>query len=1110
MSLPFLPRVCAVALAMGVSLAAGAADPAAEIVSLDGKGEAREAQQTSWSPAKIRQRLFPSNFVRTLDLSRMGVLLVDGTQVRLAPNSQLQIKETARGTDAKTILNLNSGRSWVQSKVAPRGLVMETPSAVAAIRGTDWEMAVDGEGRATLSVLSGEVEFSNALGAVVVQRGEQALAEKGKAPVKLRVTVSRDRVQWVSSVRADPERYEGTRGLGMAEAYAKLRRDADAGATRPAEADLLLADFEAYRGDLRAAREAIARGQARNPKDERFAAALSRYALLEGEGAKALAIAREAAARAPASLDAWIALCEAARIEGLADEAALGCQRAIDIAAGDARGWLGLGTVESERDNVRRARVLLGKAVALEPKNARALSEEGTAATMDGDLAQARERFARALELQPDDYVAWTGLGILELRLGNREAATEALLKATLVEPRYARAYAYLAAAYYQDGRRQAASDMLSRAMQVDPKDPLPHVLASIVSLDAIDPVAAASASREALARIPYLKSLDAVADNQKGVANMGSALGFMGLEAWARSAAQDSYLPFWGGSHLFLADRYPGEFNRRSELMQGFITDSLAFGASNRFQSLVPAPGSHATAALHYSRSDDVSLTEPVLTVNGLSTSGVPVAWFFEAIDTRIDPRDLAFDGTARTYTAALGAKPSHDLSFFLYANRLSADVDLGKPGETGLFSRIDGYAQRVDAGARYAISGREAVWLKAGAGREDSDLAQVTSVLLPGTALTRNSAFNTRPESRDAAARYTGRLSGSLEVTLGADYARLESPRTLAQDASLHAPGSTPSQESLDQEDVDRSQALSAIVRIGSPALVAELGAAWRDYRKDRDILVTLPAQTVTLAEEYRKRATQPLAGIVWKPAAGHTGRAACLKWTRPTSLDTLQPVAVAGLPAEDQFVFAGGELRQCGARWEWTGPQAWFATASYQDVRVANLVSPLDGVLNTRTDVTNLDRLRNRVLTPPSRPDELEDVPVFGEAKFRRGSVAYERIVGSGLGLRLHYQYADSENTASAYAGRHIPWLPRHHADLGATWAPGWNTFVTVSGAWRSERYADEANVALVRAGWDAQARVFVESADKRWSVEAFAFNLFKKDVPEAYGVSASWRF
>jgi tetratricopeptide (TPR) repeat protein len=1096
--------------AAAVASVAHAADPAAEIVSLEGKGEAREAQQTAWSPAKVKQRLFPTNFVRTLDLSRMGVLLSEGTQIRLAPNSQLQIKEATRGPDTKTILNLNSGRSWVQSKIAPRGLVMETPSAVAAIRGTDWEMAVDPDGRATLSVLSGEVEFSNDLGSVVVQHGEQAQAEKGKAPVKLRVTVSRDRVQWVSSVRADPERYEGTRGLGMSEAYARLKRDADAGVAVPAEADLLLADFEAYRGDLRAATEALARGQARHPGDARFASALSRLALLEGEGAKALAIARAATVRAPQSPEAWLALCNAARIEGLAEEAAGACQRTIDIAAGDARGWLGLGIVEAERDNLRRALPLLGKAEALDPARPETLSEAGTALTAAGELEQARDRFSRALAIQPDDYVAWTGLGILELRLGHREAATEALLKATLIEPRYARAYAWLAAAYYQEGRRKAASDMLARAAQVDPKDPLPHVLASLVSLDAIDPVSAAAASREALARIPFLKSLDAVSDNQKGVANMGNALGYMGLEAWARSAAQDSYLPFWGGSHLFLADRYPGEFNRRSELMQGFITDSLAFGASNRFQSLVPAPGLHATAAVRYARSDDVSLTEPVVTVNGLFTDGMPVAYFLEGIDTRFDPRDTAFEGRARTYTAAVGAKPTHDLSFFLYANRLDAEVDIGKADATGTFGHIDGTVDRLDAGARFALSGREAIWLKAGTGREDSRLDQATTVFLPNQALTRGSSFNIRPESRDASARYSGRVAGSFELTLGAEYARVASPRTLVQDASLHFVGTPSPRESLDQNDVDRSQSVMALARAGRGDVVAEVGLAWRDYRKDRDIFVSVPQNSATLVENYRKTTTQPAGGLVWKPLGGHTGRLACLKWIRPASLDTLLPVAVAGMPLEDQFVFPGGDLRQCRAQWEWTASPVSFLTASYEDAHVNNLVSPLDGVLNTRADVTNLDRLRNRVLTPPTRPDQLEDVPVFGEGTFRRTHVAYERILGRGVAMRLHYEYVDSENTGATFAGKRIPWLARHHADVGATWAPGWHTFVTVSGAWRSQRYSDEANAVPVAAGWDARVNVFVESADKRWAVEAFAFNLLKKDTSDAYGVTASWRF
>src|SRR5438876_1089128 len=116
----------AVALAALATMPAIAA-PAGEIVSLEGKGETREAQSSSWRQATVRQALFPTNFVRTLDMSRMAILLAGGTQTRLAPNSMLQIKEVATGPDTKTILNLNSGRSWTQSKTAPKGLVMETP-----------------------------------------------------------------------------------------------------------------------------------------------------------------------------------------------------------------------------------------------------------------------------------------------------------------------------------------------------------------------------------------------------------------------------------------------------------------------------------------------------------------------------------------------------------------------------------------------------------------------------------------------------------------------------------------------------------------------------------------------------------------------------------------------------------------------------------------------------------------------------------------------------------------------------------------------------------------------------------------------------------------------
>jgi hypothetical protein len=176
----------------------------------------------------------------------------------------------------------------------------------------------------------------------------------------------------------------------------------------------------------------------------------------------------------------------------------------------------------------------------------------------------------------------------------------------------------------------------------------------------------------------------------------------------------------------------------------------------------------------------------------------------------------------------------------------------------------------------------------------------------------------------------------------------------------------------------------------------------------------------------------------------------------------------------------------------------------------LEVRNLVSPLDGVLNTRADVTNLDRLRNRTLAPPSKPDPLEDIPVFGEGTIRRANLAVEQFVAPTLGARVHYSYTESANDAALFDGKRIPYLPRHWLDIGATWTPGWRTSITAQAVYRSERFRDEANLVAMPAGWDARVNVFVESAAKRWAVEVFAVNLLKKEVAHTLGMVVSYRF
>jgi len=256
--------------------------------------------------------------------------------------------------------------------------------------------------------------------------------------------------------------------------------------------------------------------------------------------------------------------------------------------------------------------------------------------------------------------------------------------------------------------------------------------------------------------------------------------------------------------------------------------------------------------------------------------------------------------------------------------------------------------------------------------------------------------------------------------------------------------------------------------------------------------------------------------MVGAVWRFAPASLARAACRRWIRPTSLDTLAPVAIAGMPLSDQLVYAGGQLDQCRGQLEWSDAARTFATVFVEGSRVHNLVSPLDGVQNTASDVTNLDRLRNRALAPPPKPDQLEDLPVYSEGRVVRTSVAFERIVTPRIGLRAYYTYTESENTDPNFAARgipqnaKIPYLPRHQLNVGGTVAPGWHTFVTLQAVYRTQRFTDEANTQVLRTGWDAQANVFWETPDKRWSAEIYGLNLLKKDVSDIFGIIVSYRF
>ena len=76
------------ALAMhGEATAAAADNRAAEILSIQGRADFRLTETANWNNATVQQPLFGGNWVRTGDLSRIALMFVDETQVRLNQNT---------------------------------------------------------------------------------------------------------------------------------------------------------------------------------------------------------------------------------------------------------------------------------------------------------------------------------------------------------------------------------------------------------------------------------------------------------------------------------------------------------------------------------------------------------------------------------------------------------------------------------------------------------------------------------------------------------------------------------------------------------------------------------------------------------------------------------------------------------------------------------------------------------------------------------------------------------------------------------------------------------------------------------------------------------------
>jgi tetratricopeptide (TPR) repeat protein len=489
----------------GVGVVARLSPAAGEIVAAKGGEEVLFVAESGWRPALVTQAVLAGDTLRTGAIGTLALLFADRTQMRVGRNSTLVVKAAAAA--GPTELSLTEGSVWARAQRGGGAVIIETPAATTAIRGTDWSVSVDGA-RTTLTVLEGVVEMSNPQGTLTVSAGEAAVATIGGAPTRVYGVNPTDRQQmhFYRTLRGVFDMLPAS-PLGRREMRAvRARLEAIPPAARSAEEWLTLAEVSLAVTGRQAAAAALAEARARPLTAAQQARADLVEALIAGselryreaqrlfeaaeprlEGRRrasavygrfyAAALADPTVAIDPpseglAATDPYAALARA-WLAGFTDgpEAELAALRAAEARFPDAvmlpAQRVDAAMLLDRRDEMREA---AERARAIDPDDSLTLYAESIVAShviLDADLALAKAREAAASA--PGSSAAWNEVGIAEAdRDAVREAAA-AFERAIDADPQNAVGYSNYASWLLDRNRPRDAKPAIDSAVALDP-----------------------------------------------------------------------------------------------------------------------------------------------------------------------------------------------------------------------------------------------------------------------------------------------------------------------------------------------------------------------------------------------------------------------------------------------------------------------------------------------------------------------------------------------------------------------------------------------------------------------------------------------------------------
>lgn len=614
---------------------------AADLISIQGSVETLPANTKDWIPAEEFQKLFPGDVIRTGELSRAAILFIDHTQIKLNEKTVLEIKdikmgdvtEVSWGRTAKSLFNLVTGEIWIKSGGETLDLQVDTPIASASIRGTEFVIRADKK-KTTVTVVDGAVNLSNEYGEVLINSGEEGIAEEDKPPYKTIIINPEDAVQWAlyypgnisnkDYIDVPPD--EMVIIEKFFDLYKQKKLAEAINLVKDSQSPRLLTLFafgELMAGDVNGARKNISRALSIDPDYSLAHSILSNIYLVQNNKEKAREEAELAVKTNPNSPSAYISLSWVKQsyfdIPGAIDAA----KKAIELDDKNIQAFVTLCRLLFGSDKIKEAEAVIDRAIQIAPDESTVNASKGFLLLSKGKTKESMEYFNKSIKQDSTQGLGHLGLGLANIRHKNIPEGLREMLIATLLEPKVSLYQSYMGKAYFQVAKEYAkwgvkkeeavnykkylglAEKTFMYASNLDPRDPTPYLYSGILLNDINKPVDAVERfnksielnNNRAVYRSRFLLDRDLATEN----VSLAQVFNRLGLISWGSYLAMRSLQSDFSisGAHRFLGSSYLALRRGRtqaggSELLQSRLFSPInenSFNTFNTYTSLFEVP---------------------------------------------------------------------------------------------------------------------------------------------------------------------------------------------------------------------------------------------------------------------------------------------------------------------------------------------------------------------------------------------------------------------------------------------------------------------------------------------------------------------------------------